>query len=57
VLYTLLRQHGYHPRIVIGVEGARQRFDAHAWVELDGKAVEESVEAVATFRELFVHAR
>jgi hypothetical protein len=57
VLYTMLRQHGYGPRIVIGVDGARLRFDAHAWVELDGKAVEEPVEAVATFRELFVHAR
>ena len=57
VLYTMLRQHGYHPRIVIGVEGDRHRFDAHAWAEIDGKPVEEPAETVATFRELFVHAR
>jgi hypothetical protein len=53
----MLRQHGYHPRIVIGVEGDRHRFDAHAWAEIDGKPVEEPAETVATFRELFVHAR
>lgn len=57
VLYTMLRQHGYRPRVVIGVDGVRQRFDAHAWVELDGKPVEEPVETLATYRELFVHAR
>ncbi len=57
VLYTMLRQHGYRPRIVIGVDGVRRHFDAHAWVELDGKPVEEPADTTATFRELFVHAR
>ena len=57
VLYTMLRQHGYRPSVVIGVDGDFHRFDAHAWVELDGNSVGEPMNKTAAFRELFVHAR
>jgi len=39
VLYTMLRQHGYRPRFVIGVAGAESSFAAHAWVTLGDSAI------------------
>ena len=31
VLYAMLRQHGFRPRLHVGVAGTALRFDAHAW--------------------------
>lgn len=39
VLYAMLRQHGYDPRFAVGVAGSEQRFEAHAWVTVNGVPV------------------
>ena len=41
VLYTLLRQHGYDPRLHVA-EGAEGRAAAQAWVTLGGRVVVEA---------------
>ena len=55
VLYAMLRQHGYAPRFFVGVAGARARFDAHAWVTLDGAPLLDTREAVDTYAPLVAH--
>lgn len=55
VLYAMLRTHGYNPRLHIGVIGAAARFDAHAWVTVQGIPVADGADAVAGYRELLVH--
>lgn len=55
ILYTMLRQHGYHPRLHIGVSGTDQRFTAHAWVSLDGQPLGDTPMHLAAFRELWSH--
>ena len=55
VLYALLRQHGHHPRISVGVEGDSRDFVAHAWVSLGDTPVEDPVEHVERYMPLLVH--
>lgn len=55
VLYAMLRQHGYAPRLHVGVHGAARDFRAHAWVTLDARPLLEPAAAVAHYRELMVH--
>jgi hypothetical protein len=40
VAQVLLKQHGYSPLLKIGVgRSPDKRFQAHAWIELDGKTI------------------
>ena len=55
VLYTLLRQHGYVPRLHIGTAGTVARFRAHAWVTLGGAPVGEAEAALAHHRQILAH--
>jgi hypothetical protein len=55
VLYVMLRQHGYAPRIHLGTAGPAHRFRAHAWVSLGGAAVAEPHPSLGDYRELVVH--
>jgi hypothetical protein len=55
VLYAMLRQHGYRPRLHVGVAGTERRFDAHAWVTLGGKPLEQPASVVDNYRSLMVH--
>lgn len=55
ILYSMLRQHGYHPRLHIGVSGTDARFTAHAWVSLDGEPLGDMPTHLAAFRELWSH--
>ena len=55
VLYAVLRGHGHHPCISLGVEGDSRDFVAHAWVSLGGVPVDDAPEALAQFRPLMVH--
>lgn len=55
VLYAMLRQHGYAPRLHVGVHGAARDFRAHAWVTLDARPLLEPAAAVDRYRELVVH--
>ncbi|MDX1513447.1 MAG: lasso peptide biosynthesis B2 protein [Gammaproteobacteria bacterium] len=41
VLWTLLRRHGFEARIRFGVRKSSARMEAHAWVELDGRVINE----------------
>jgi hypothetical protein len=36
-VYYLLRHRGGNPHLSLGVRRQDERFDAHAWVELDGQ--------------------
>lgn len=40
-LWALLRRHGFDPQLEIGVRKTTGRFEAHAWVEVDGHPVGE----------------
>jgi hypothetical protein len=51
----MLRQHGYRPRLHVGVAGTERRFDAHAWVTLGGKPLEQPASVVDSYRSLMVH--
>lgn len=55
VLYVMLRQHGYEPRFVMGVQGAEQSFDAHAWVTLHGVPVADMPDVAASYVQLLAH--
>ena len=55
VLYALLRQHGYSPELRIGVSGRARAFDAHAWVTVNGQAVDQPAGVVEGYRELRTH--
>jgi hypothetical protein len=55
VLYALLRQHGYHPRIVVGVAGTAREFDAHAWVTVGDTPVADPPEVSGTYTQLLSH--
>ena len=55
VLYAMLRQHGFRPRLHVGVAGSSRRFDAHAWVTLGGQPVEQPATVVDSYRSLVVH--
>ena len=55
VLYAMLRQHGYQPRLHVGVTGDARSFAAHAWVTLDGRPVEQPASVAESFTPLLVH--
>ncbi len=55
VLYTLLRQHGYRPKLHLGVAGDARGFDAHAWITLDDRPVELPATVGSQYRRLLVH--
>jgi hypothetical protein len=56
VLYVMLRQHRYEPRFVVGVQGAEQAFDAHAWVTVGGVPVADPPETAASYTQLVAHS-
>jgi hypothetical protein len=41
VLWALLRRHGFDPELKIGVRNGERGFEAHAWVELEGVALDQ----------------
>jgi hypothetical protein len=55
VLYAMLRQHGHHPMLHVGVEGDAREFSAHAWVTLGGRPVEQPFTVGDRYRPLMVH--
>jgi hypothetical protein len=55
VLYAMLRQHGYDPRLHVGVCGDTTSFAAHAWVSLAGHPVGDEQLMTERYRELLVH--
>ena len=55
VLYVMLRQHSYEPRLVVGVAGAEKDFDAHAWVTLAGLPVADAPDIVGSYTQLLEH--
>lgn len=55
VLYAMLRQHGFRPRLHVGVAGNQRRFDAHAWVTLAGLPLEQPTTVAESYRPLMVH--
>jgi hypothetical protein len=55
VLYVMLRQHGYEPRLIVGVHGAQRAFDAHAWVTVGGIPVADASEIAERFTQLLAH--
>jgi hypothetical protein len=55
VLYVMLRQHGYEPRVIVGVQGAQRAFEAHAWVTVDGIPVADAPEIAERFTQLLAH--
>jgi hypothetical protein len=55
VLYTMLRQHGYAPRLHIGTYGPWSHFTAHAWVSLGDDVVAEPGPSRADYRPLVAH--
>ena len=52
VLYAMLRQHGYSPRLHIGVAGVADTFVAHAWITVGTQPIAESPGTLAAYREL-----
>lgn len=56
VLYTMLRQHGYRPRFLLGVGGTEREFAAHAWVTLDGTPVADTPGCIIDYRHLLSHS-
>lgn len=55
VLYAMLRQHGYEPGFRLGVAGGELRFDAHAWVTVEDRAVDQPANIADGYRLLVVH--
>ena len=55
VLYTMLRTHGYTPRLHIGVAGRAAEFVAHSWVSLGGQPVADRGDDVDGYQELLAH--
>jgi hypothetical protein len=49
VLWTLLRQQGFRPTLRFGARSTAGQFEAHAWVELDGKVFDPSYSDTHTF--------
>ena len=52
VLYTMLRQHGYAPRLHLGASGSAREFRAHSWLSLGGVPVAEPHPPSTDYREL-----
>jgi hypothetical protein len=55
VLYAMLRQHGYEPRFAVGVAGSERRFDAHAWVTIDGVPVMDAPDVAQSYAQVMAH--
>jgi Transglutaminase-like superfamily len=55
VLYAMLRQHGYRPRLHLGVDGDAVNFVAHAWITLCGRPVEQPSTVGEQYQQLLVH--
>lgn len=55
VLYAMLRQHGHEPGFCLGVAGSSQRFDAHAWVTVRGRPIDQPDGVAAGYRLLLAH--
>jgi len=55
VLYTMLRQHGYAPRLHIGTSGSAHRFQAHAWISLGDGPLGEWNGSLDHYRTLVTH--
>lgn len=55
VLYAMLRQHGFRPRLHVGVAGSERRFDAHAWVTLGGEPLEQPASVAGSYQPLLVY--
>jgi len=55
VLYAMLRQHGFRPRLHVGVAGTERRFDAHAWITIGGQPLEQPASVADSYRSLMVH--
>ena len=55
VLYTMLRQHGYTPRLHIGASGSASRFQAHAWISLGDGPLAEWDGSLHDYRTLVTH--
>ena len=53
VLWTLLRRRGLAPDIRIGVRRTGERLDAHAWVEIDGRPLDDNTAVEDRFSPLF----
>jgi hypothetical protein len=49
VVWTLLRQQGFRPTLRFGARNTDGKFDAHAWVELDGKVFDPTFGDTHTF--------
>jgi Transglutaminase-like superfamily len=45
VLWSLLRRHGFLAELKFGARKEDGKFEAHAWVELDGRALNNDAEA------------
>jgi Transglutaminase-like superfamily len=52
VLYAMLRQHGYVPRLHLGASGSAREFRAHSWLSLGGVPVAEPHPPSTDYREL-----
>ena len=49
LVYGWLRRRGFAPELVLGVRKQEGAFDAHAWVELEGRALGQSELAYQPF--------
>lgn len=55
VLYAMLRQHGYAPEFFVGVAGSAREFEAHAWVTVNGRPVDQPERVADEYRLLVAH--
>lgn len=55
VLYTMLRQHGYTPRLHVGASGSAHQFQTHAWISLGSNALAEFDRSLDDYRSLVTH--
>ena len=53
VLYAMLRQHGYHPTLHLGVMGGDDAVTAHAWVTLSGVPIADVPANISRYRPLW----
>jgi transglutaminase superfamily protein len=49
VLWSILRRHGFAAELKIGARKEAGRFEAHAWVELDGHKLNDAGDSHAAF--------
>ena len=48
-LWTMLLRRGVETHLRVGIRKTAGKFEAHAWMELDGEPVNESIEVVRTY--------